>query len=434
MQIIIGFVSLQLGNIFAINATGKVRSLNVGDDVFSDDKINVPDESQLEISLYDGGTVSLDKSLYQMVESQYATTNSLEEDHPWFNQSAQGRFSFNPSLSSFEYNNREQHSNYTIILRSAEEIDPSAGFDVLAANKVAANLSDYIFDSSLVPPKTTVYIKQISDNQSPLIALIPHAGYSNDTSPLLSGTVSQALFANETLVILRNENPIGTASVTGLNWEFQDSNLLTDEQYHYQAKIINTANLEGPLSNLFTIHIDTDSPQQIVTITNLLDDQPNISYLNSGETTNDLNPLVLGTLNTALASNDVINIYRDSVLIGEASVSGLSWSFLDSNLLDATSYLYEAQIVDSAGNAGLISNTFTIHTDYTAPTQLVSINDIQDNTAPNLGTIINGGHTNDTTPVLNGTLNVALLAGEAVSILRDGVAIGQATVTTTNWS
>src|SRR5262245_36900169 len=72
--------------------------------------------------------------------------------------------------------------------------------------------------------------------------------------------------------------------------------------------------------------------------------------------------------------------------------------------------------------------------DTSGPTQTVTISSITDDVAPTIGTVIDGGTTNDTAPALAGTLSAVLLANEVLSIFRDGVKIGEADVAVTNWT
>ncbi|MDD5358631.1 MAG: Ig-like domain-containing protein [Sulfurovaceae bacterium] len=66
--------------------------------------------------------------------------------------------------------------------------------------------------------------------------------------------------------------------------------------------------------------------------------------------------------------------------------------------------------------------------DTTAPTAVPTIDAINDDVAPVIGVVAKGGHTNDTTPTLSGTLTEALGSGEVVAVYRDGVKVGNATV------
>ncbi len=57
-----------------------------------------------------------------------------------------------------------------------------------------------------------------------------------------------------------------------------------------------------------------------------------------------------------------------------------------------------------------------------------TITAVVDDLLPGVGTIANGGRTNDSTPTLTGSLDLDVADGQSVTILRDGIAIGQASV------
>ncbi len=60
-------------------------------------------------------------------------------------------------------------------------------------------------------------------------------------------------------------------------------------------------------------------------------------------------------------------------------------------------------------------------------TTVPTITQVLDDMEPGTGVVANGGVTNDTTPTLSGTLSAPLVAGETVSVLRNGNRVGAAT-------
>ncbi|MCT9980875.1 hypothetical protein M2R48_21385, partial [Acinetobacter sp. I-MWF] len=69
-------------------------------------------------------------------------------------------------------------------------------------------------------------------------------------------------------------------------------------------------------------------------------------------------------------------------------------------------------ITDPAGNTSVPSDPIQVVVDTTAPTQSVIISTVTDDVAPGLGNVANGGSTNDTTPLLGGTISAVLNSGE----------------------
>ena len=434
MQWVIGVVSLQIGNILATNYRGEVRSLHLGDPVFADDNIDIPANSRLEIDLYNGETVYLNESLHQSVQSKYATSDIEVPVLLSDSVRVQGS-SFNLSTYDFSNLHREQHTNFTLVDRSALEINPTAGFDVTTSNAFPDINSRELEDPAKIKPRTNGSINGIYDDQYPTLGDIGHKGYSNDTSPLLMGVLSQSLTPIEHLQVLRNGRIIGIATVSGTSWQFQDSSLDPAHEYQYTVQVVRPGDLLGQLSPIFTINIDNKAPTQTATITDIHDDVvPNIHTVADLGVSHDTSPQLNGSLTTSLQAGEQLNIIRDGAIIGQASVINTSWSFQDTGLSTGNTYVYTSQIIDAASNLGALSNTYSIIIDTNAPTQNVSITDIQDDISLVLGTVLNGGATNDTAPLLNGTLSATLLAGENVIILRDAVVIGLASVTGTSWS
>lgn len=93
-----------------------------------------------------------------------------------------------------------------------------------------------------------------------------------------------------------------------------------------------------------------------------------------------------------------------------------------------------ARVDDLAGNAGATSAAFAVTLDRLAPRTSARITAVIDDAPLVTGTVASGGKTNDTTPSLTGTVSAALGSGETVEVLRNGQAVGFATVSGTNWS
>ncbi len=153
--------------------------------------------------------------------------------------------------------------------------------------------------------------------------------------------------------------------------------MVDGNSYSYTTQVSDAAGNVGPLSTSHTINIDTSNPTQIISITDINDDiAPYTGSVADGGDSNDLAPEIIGTLSSSLVTGEVVNIYRDGTLLGQATIAGLTWSFNDSGLSDATSYNYTAQIIDLAGNLGGVSNNYNFNTDTTAPTRVIVISGV----------------------------------------------------------
>ena len=140
--------------------------------------------------------------------------------------------------------------------------------------------------------------------------------------------------------------------------------------------------------------------------------------------------------------------FPPGTLLGDPSTTTtVDWSVnLQTLGVSAAQYLndgtYTLLLVDASPSGGNLivneggNNQFTIDSniDLDPPTQTVVISSITDDVAPSIGTVADGGTTNDTAPALAGTLSAILGVGEVLSIFRDGVKIGVADVAGTNWT
>ena len=81
---------------------------------------------------------------------------------------------------------------------------------------------------------------------------ISAGGKTADPSPQLHGTLSAALHEGEVLAIHRDGKQIGTASVAGLGWSYQDEGL-TSGQHVYTASVVSASGEEGVHSNEFVL-------------------------------------------------------------------------------------------------------------------------------------------------------------------------------------
>ncbi|MRR50592.1 MAG: Ig-like domain-containing protein [Rhodocyclaceae bacterium] len=281
---------------------------------------------------------------------------------------------------------------------------------------------------------TSVTIGAIIDDQAPQTGVVAHNSYTNDTTPTINGTISAALAGTEQVHILRDGVDIGNATVTGTTWTFQDSGL-ADGSHTYSAVIIDAALNEGTASNNYTVIVDTVVPAQTVTITVATDNvDPVTGAITPGGTTNDDTPTLTGTITTALTGTEEVHIFRDGAKVGEATVSGTGWSYTDASLASGSTYTYTAQVVDAAGNESAASNSLTFTVNTSGVGQTTTILSVTDDLAPTTGAVADGGTTNDTTPMITGSIDSALEAGDRVEVLRNGTAVGDATVVGTAWS
>ena len=281
---------------------------------------------------------------------------------------------------------------------------------------------------SATPPDAP-RITGVTDNVGAQTGPVANGGSTDDLTPTLTGTLSSALGAGDRLVIYRNGVQISASpTVTGTTWTVEDSGLALGQSYVYEARVVNAVGNSSSTSNGWQILTQADPAPTFPTtqITGMTDNvAPVVGNVANGGSTNDRTPTFTGTLSTALGPGQTVEVLRNGQPTAvQATVTGQTFSFTDTLATDGT-YTYSVRVVQGT-TAGPTSAGYSIVLD-TVANATATITTITDNVAPGVGTITNGGQTNDTTPTLAGTVSAALGPGETIQILRDGVVVHEIT-------
>lgn len=175
------------------------------------------------------------------------------------------------------------------------------------------------------------------------------------------------------------------------------------------------------------------APTQTIVIADALDEVGGATIVGHGALINDSTPTLRGSISAPLATGQTIAVYLDGKKIGVASVSNGSWTFTDPGAPEGR-HDYTAQVEDAAGNKGALSAAFSLIIDTVAPGQQPAITSALDDFGSLTGSLASGATTDDSSPLLQGSLTASLGADEKLAIYRDGVKIGQATVSGTQWT
>ncbi|MEP8702182.1 Ig-like domain-containing protein [Enterobacter roggenkampii] len=222
-----------------------------------------------------------------------------------------------------------------------------------------------------------------------------------DTTLTLNGSLGSALASDERVQIsLDGGNTWLDTTVTNLRWSYTDTRDLPDGDYTYQVRIIDQAGNVGSTASQ-VVTVDTTPPTTVGTVVSYTDGEgERQGTFGSAVATDDNSPLINGTLNRAPENGEIVQLYRDGVLLGQVTMNGAaSWYFQDSGLNDGN-HTYTLRVTDLAGNF-TDSNDFVLKVDTSIPTTTVSIN-------PQT--------TTDTTPILSGLVSAGLTNGEYVVI------------------
>ncbi|MGG5839462.1 Ig-like domain-containing protein, partial [Huaxiibacter chinensis] len=254
---------------------------------------------------------------------------------------------------------------------------------------------------------------------------------TSETSYTLNGTLGAALGNNEFVQVSMDGGATWMyATVSGTTWRYADTRTLTDGDYTYQVRVVDQAGNVGSTTSQ-VVTVDTQAPQYGITIDAISEDT---GQSGSDFITNDTTLTVNGTLGSALASDERVQISLDGGATWiDTTVNNTQWSYTDTRTLTDGDYTYQVRIVDEAGNVGSTSQQ-VVTVDTTPPTTQGTVVSYTDLDGERQGDFTASVATDDTTPLINGTLNQALAEGEIAELYRDGVLLGQVTMNgATSW-
>ncbi|MEP9243740.1 Ig-like domain-containing protein [Enterobacter hormaechei] len=226
-----------------------------------------------------------------------------------------------------------------------------------------------------------------------------------DTSLTINGSLGSALASDERVQIsLDGGNTWVDATVTNQRWSYTDTRDLPDGDYTYQVRIIDQAGNVGSTSSQ-VVTVDTTPPDTVGTVVSYTDAEgERTGTYGASVATDDTSPLINGTLNRAPEDGEIVQLYRDGILLGQVTMNGsASWSYQDNGLLDGN-HTYILRVTDKAGNY-TESDGFVLNVDTSIPTTTAAI------TAQT---------TSDTTPIINGTVSADLVNGEYLVVMVNG--------------
>lgn len=249
--------------------------------------------------------------------------------------------------------------------------------------------------------------------------LIADGSLTRDRTPELRGALTAALASGQSLQVLRNGAPAGVAVVTGTSWTFTDS--APDGAQTYAARVVDASSGFSANSNVTRFTIDSTAPTATATVVDFTDDA--LGSIAIGTFMTDTTPTVNGTLSAALGAGESLQVLRNGVLVGTATVTGTSWRYVEPTALVSSPYSYQVRPIDAAGNVGAASNSgdFTLLGGLPSPRITTATDDRSQ-------AIDNGGASTDNTPTFSGTLNAPLRPGYVVRMFRNSVYAGDATV------
>jgi len=265
-------------------------------------------------------------------------------------------------------------------------------------------------------------ISSISDDLAPVKGPIAADVATNDSTPTVSGDAEPG----SSVTLKSGSSVIGTATADASGKWVLTLAPLSEGLHSLTATAADAAgNASGP-SMESRILVDTLAPTP-PTITGALDNtSPVTGTIASGRSTNDTTP----TLNGMAESGTLVTLRRGSTVLGTVNADAAGkWSYISVPLPDAL-YTITATATDAAGNESTASGSYNLVIDTVAPAAPI-ITSVDDDTDPQMGSVLAGAATNDVTPTVSGTAE----PGAIVTLRSSAVIVGTSTADPTGkWS
>ncbi|MBE4891727.1 Ig-like domain-containing protein [Enterobacter cloacae complex sp. P45RS] len=255
---------------------------------------------------------------------------------------------------------------------------------------------------------------------------------TSSTSYTLNGTLGDELGAGEYVQVSMDGGTTWVyATVSGTRWSYNDTRTLADGDYRYQVRVVDQAGNVGATTTQ-DVTVDTQAPQYGITIDSISEDT---GQSGSDFITMDTSLTINGSLGCALASDERVQISLDGGNTWiDTTVTNQRWSYTDTRDLADGDYTYQVRIIDQAGNVGSTSSQ-VVTVDTTPPDTVGTVVSYTDGEGERTGTYGASVATDDTSPLIKGTLNRAPEDGEIVQLYRDGILLGQVTMNgSASWS
>ena len=205
----------------------------------------------------------------------------------------------------------------------------------------------------------------VTDDVAPVTGAIAANGASNDNKPTFAGAAGSAE-AGSTITVMDGATVLGTAVVAADgSWSVTPTTALADGAHSITTRATDAAGNVSPVSPALALTVDTVAPTTTASVTAIRDDVGAITgTVASGGVTDDTSLVVSGTLSTGLITGERVRIYDGSSYLGDATVSGTSWTYADSRTLtDGQSVSYTARVSDPAGNQSAAGTAYTATVD-----------------------------------------------------------------------
>ncbi len=241
---------------------------------------------------------------------------------------------------------------------------------------------------------------EVNANNGPTALPLVDGSFTNDTTPVLSGTAQAGAIIN----LLQDDTVIGSvvADANGV-WRFETS-ALQDGSYAFSVQVVDAAgNVSEPVGPV-NITVDTLVPDAVPDLVVADNVGGTTGPLDDGASTDDNTPTLSGTAE----AGSTVSIYDGTTLLGTALAgSGGAWSFTTAALNNGP-HSFTVTVTDAAGNVSTATPAFSLNVQADLPPATSTLQ-ITDDTGTTLVTLADGAVTRDTTPTLSGSAEAGQL-------------------------
>ncbi|RJL01009.1 Ig-like domain-containing protein [Enterobacter chuandaensis] len=270
-------------------------------------------------------------------------------------------------------------------------------------------------------------IGDVEDDQGPVVGPIHNGDVTDDTQPVFSG---EGAVPGETVELIIDDEVVGTAIVgDDGKWEVTPENPLPEGEHEAVVVIVDPAGNASEPSDPIGFIVDTQPPAK-PTIDTVFDDAgQQTGNIANGGITDDSTPDFTGT---AEKNSLVFIIVNGRTVDSVTADSTGTWTWTPP--LGLANGHYDVSVVaqDKAGLRSEPSDTFSFDLLAGGIPTAPAITDVIDDVESHVGTVQNGGITNDDRPTITGT------AQDGTTVyLYDGTnpnPIGSAMVTGGRWT
>ena len=262
------------------------------------------------------------------------------------------------------------------------------------------------------PDKPSTGDAMLLDDEGAIVGEITDGMMTDDATPTFMGRGEP----NGRVIIYNNGEQIGeVSSDANGGWTFTPSPALEDGEYSFSYRVVDQAGNISPESDAITFLVNTEGV--LVSIDGATDDAGTVTgEIGKNGVTDDTSP----TLHGKGSIGGTIKVYEAGALLGETVVDADGrWSLTPSVPMNEGPHSLTATITTGVDGESAHVGPFDFVIDLSAPNK-PRIDSITDDVGSIQGKLVDGQHTDDTTPTLAGKAE----PGSSVRIHDNGSLLG----------